>query len=336
MTDVATLPATQVAVHYIGDGAWDVRSDPIPEPKAGEALIAVEAAGICGTDLHITRVPSTYRHDTEILGHEFCGRVVEGPPELVGKKAVIDPTLTCGVCEPCLRGFVTQCRSFGTLGIQRPGGFAEFAIVPVDRVVTVPDDLDSATAALSEPLACVLYALSRVPALEPAGRAVVLGGGPIGVLFAAVLERAMARQVVVVEPNPIRKAHIAARLQAEVVEPDALDPEFAPELVVDATGFLFARAVEIARPGGVILLFGLEDRGGASSQVDFVQKELTTVAARAAWGTFGKAVELLHREIITRDDLITATFGFHDAAEAFDVARNGTGLKVILQPRRTG
>lgn len=332
MTNASTIPATHTAMHYLGDGTFDVRCDPAPEPAPGEALVAVEAAGICGTDLHITNVASPYPYDTEVLGHEACGRVVEGPAELLGRRVVIDPTLTCGACEPCLRGLITQCHDFGTIGIQRPGGFAEHVAAPPDRLVLVPEGLDPATAALAEPLACVLYALSRVPALEPAGRAVVLGGGPIGMLFATVLERGMAQEVVVVEPNEKRGSHITSRLDGDVVEPGALAADFAPGLVVDAAGFLFAEAVKLARPGGVILCFGLEDRGGPSSQVDFVQKELTAVSARAAWGTFGKAVELLDRGIVTSSDLITSTFEFGAIAEAFDVARSGDGLKVVLRP----
>src|SRR5690349_1995072 len=109
----ATLPRTSVAMHYMGDGTFEVREDPVPSPAPGEALIAVEAAGIGGTDLHITHPESGYPYQTEVLGHEFCGRVIDGPVELLGRRIVVDPTLVCGACDSCLRGFYTQCRSFG-------------------------------------------------------------------------------------------------------------------------------------------------------------------------------------------------------------------------------
>jgi threonine dehydrogenase-like Zn-dependent dehydrogenase len=318
--------------HYLRDGSFEVRREDPPDPGRNEALVAVEAAGICGTDLHITRVPSTYAWDTEVLGHEFCGRVTAGPPELVGRRAVVDPAIMCGACEPCRRGLRTQCLNFEAVGITRPGGFADVAAVPADRLLPVSDEITPRTAALAEPLACVLYALRRLPPLEPGGRAVVLGAGPIGALFAAVLERAMGRRVVVSEPSEPRRAHLAPRLDAELVEPAALDPSFQPELVVDTTGFLFADAVELARPGGVILCFGLEERGGQSAQVRFAQKELTAVSSFAAWGTFATAIDLLERGVVTADDLVTGIFPLEEVKDAFDVARSGSGLKVLLEP----
>lgn len=328
---LATKDETNLAMHYLGDGTFEPRHDPIPVPGPGEALIAIEAAGLCGTDLHITHVPTTYPYDTEVLGHEIAGRVLEGPDELVGRRVVVDPTLTCGVCAACRRDHYTQCEKFSSIGIARSGGFQSYAALPIDRLLVISDDVEPGTATIAEPLSCVLYALSRVPSFEPSGHAVVLGGGPIGVLFAAVLERALAREVIVVEPSEYRAAHIASRLQARVVNPGEIPEGFDPEIVVDATGFLFSEAVRIARPGGTIVCFGLEDRGGASSQIDFTQKELRAVSARAALGTFGKAVELLERKVIVGEDVISATYDLSDIGRAFDEARGGRCLKVILR-----
>ena len=81
MTEARTLPATHVAMYYVGDGSFRVRRDPVPVPGPGQVLTAVEVAGLCGTDLHITQVSSTRRHDTEILGHEFWGQMAKDPSE---------------------------------------------------------------------------------------------------------------------------------------------------------------------------------------------------------------------------------------------------------------
>lgn len=326
-----TLPSTHLAMHYGGEGKFEPRWEPLPEPAVGEVLIDVEAAGLCGTDLHITHVPTTYPYTTEILGHEISGRVIQGPEELLGRRVVVDPTLNCGICDACRRNHITQCEKFSSIGIARPGGFEQYVAVPADRALPISDDVDAPTATIAEPLSCVLYALSRVPSFEPAGRAVVLGGGPIGLLFAAVLERGYAHEVVVVEPSAVRAAHIASRLNAKVVDPGETPKGFAPEIVVDATGFLFAEAVKIARPGGTIVCFGLEDRGGNSSQVDFTQKELRAVSARAAGGTFQAAIDLLERGVIVGEDVITAEYDLADINKAFDEARGGLCQKVVLR-----
>jgi len=332
MTDTIATPTTYMAIHHRGAGDFVPEQEQMPKVGHGESLIAVEAAGLCGTDLHITSPNATYPCDTEVMGHEICGRVVSGPEHLVGRRVVVDPTVTCGTCEPCRRGFFTQCVDFGSIGIQRPGGFAEYALVPTDRLLPIAEHVEPAAATVAEPLSCVLYALSRLPTLEASGRAVVLGGGPIGVLFAAVLERAFAREVIVVEPSERRAAHIRSRLAAQVVRPGGVREDFAPELVVDATGFLFSEAVRITRPGGVILCFGLQDKGGVSDQIQFTLKELTAIAARAANGTFGKAVELLEKGVIQGDDVITATYPLAEIRAGFDEARSAHGLKVVLLP----
>jgi len=333
MTDAMTRSESYMAIHYRGAGHFEPVQEKLPDVGSDESMIAVEAAGLCGTDLHITSPDSAYPCDTEVMGHEICGRVVAGPTHLVGHRVVVDPTVTCGVCEPCRRGFYTQCVDFGSIGIQRPGGFAEYAVVPTDRLLPISEDVDPAAATIAEPLSCVLYAMSRLPMLEASGRAVVLGGGPIGVLFAAVLERAFAREVIVVEPSDHRATHIRTRLAAQVVAPGDVPADFAPELVVDATGFLFSEAVKIARPGGIILCFGLQDGGGESAQIQFTLKELTAVAARAANGTFAKAVELIEKGVIQGEDVITATYPLSEIGAGFAEARSAHGLKVVLLPR---
>lgn len=326
-----------IETRYKRDGRFEVQEAEFGSPSAGNVLLKVEAAGICGTDLHITKVPSTYVWDTEVLGHEFCGRVVTGYGEWEeGRRAVIDPAIFCGVCGPCRRGLRTNCENFTALGIQTPGGFADYAEVPVSALIPIADDLDPQAAALTEPLACVLYGLRRVPQLEANGQALVLGGGPIGALFAMSLERGYGRRVVVSEPSEVRREHLAKRLDGDVIAPDQLGEGSAFELIVDTTGFLFAQAVELARPGGVILCFGLEQRSGEGAQVLFTQKELTAVSSFAAEGTFTNAVGMLENGVITAEDLVTDVYPLEDIAAAFDKARGGLGLKVILEPGRGG
>lgn len=333
MTSVTESMST--VTRYTGRGTFEIERARPPVPVPGEVLVRVEAAGICGTDLHITRVPTTYVASTEVLGHEICGEVVQGPSPLVGTRVVVDPAITCGRCGPCLRGLPTQCPNFEAIGVTRPGGFADFVAVPEGLLRPIPPTLDLETAVLAEPLACVMYALRQLPALDPSGRAVVLGAGPIGALFALVLERGLGRRVAVSEPSEERRALLAPKLEGEVLAPEALEHGEPPELVVDTTGFLFGTAVRIARPGGTILAFGLADRGGASAQVLFTQKELTAVSSFAAHGTFGLAIDLLARGVLGRDDVVTAVRPLAAIGPAFDEARAGHGLKVLLRPGAT-
>jgi len=149
----------------------------LPDPVAGEALVAVEWAGVCGSDLHVLRSGDWVRYWPATLGHELFGRVAAcpGDPLPEGTPVVADSRVACGACPGCGRG-AQLCEHLGWVGEVFPGGFATHCVVPVELLRPVPEELAGPLAALAEPLAVVLHGLSRAiagagwwPASDPSG-----------------------------------------------------------------------------------------------------------------------------------------------------------------------
>jgi threonine dehydrogenase-like Zn-dependent dehydrogenase len=336
---VAVDTAVSAAVH-LGDARFEVEQRAI-RPEPGEALVRVVAAGICGTDLAITATPPQYEAPPRaVLGHEIYGVALnhEGHDQI---PVVVDPNIYCGRCEMCLRHVPTQCLAFEAIGIHHPGGFAELCAVPEDRLLTLEAGISPRDAVLVEPLACVLHGLGQLPALGAGGRAVVLGGGPIGAMFALVLERAAGQDVIVSEPAAARSELIGSRLsRGKVVAPDDLSAAVAErtrgrgaQVVVDAVGSLLDVATDVAGRRATLLAFGLAVQPPrVAFQQSLTIKELTVVSAYTGDGYFPAAVELVERGVVTAEDLVTNVYPLERIEEAFVDARSGHGLKVLIEP----
>ena len=125
---------------------------PDPEPQPGEVLVQVAWSGVCGTDLHGYAQGAPLRQTPVVMGHEFSGTVVGS-----GRRVVINPRVVCGTCEDCTAGRTQLCQFASTLGVHRPGGFAERVAVPERNCIPFPDDLDPRVVALTEVLAVGLH-----------------------------------------------------------------------------------------------------------------------------------------------------------------------------------
>ena len=305
---------------------------PVPILKEGDALVAPRFVGICGTDLRSASAdwPET---PTVTQGHEVAGVVLKGPDELVGKSVVIGPRMPCGECWQCTHGLRTQCLNATVLTGNVPGGFAQYLTFPASQLVVVPDHLSLETAVLAEPLACVVRALHKIPRPLPAiANGLVLGGGPIGALFAYVLEREYGVPVAVAEPNEHRRSYLSSRIRGHVFAPDPeADDLFG--VVVDTTGFLWDTAVRSVLPGGVIVCFGLSEQSGRAAQSAFTRKEVVAVGSMSSSiADLTEAIDLLARGRIRGDDLVTGIYPLEDIDSAFDEARSGLGMKVVIEP----
>lgn len=235
-------------------------ADAVPRP--GEHMIRVEAVGICGSDMHAYLGHDARRPAPLILGHEAAGVVVGGPHE--GMRVTINPLVTCGTCPACKAGRENLCPDRQIISMPpREGAFAQFVSMPWANLVEIPGHVSFAKAALAEPLAvgwhAVRLALGAVnPAMEQ--RALVIGGGAIGLAAALALAAMGVEDVTIVEPNDLRRSYLHDHGANVVAKADGLFP-----VVVDAVGFAATRAVasELALPGGVIAHVGLgEDTGG--------------------------------------------------------------------------
>lgn len=135
-------------LHAVGDLRYE--KVPMPTVHEGEVLMKVMAAGVCGSDIPRVFEKGTYHFPT-IPGHEFAGLIVDGDPELVGKRAAVFPLLPCRKCASCEVGEYANCKNYDYYGSRRDGGFAEYIAVDKRNLVITPDDLSYACASLCEP-----------------------------------------------------------------------------------------------------------------------------------------------------------------------------------------
>ena len=232
-------------------------------PGQGEHLIKVEAVGICGSDMHAYLGHDARRPAPLILGHEAAGVIVGGDAD--GTRVTVNPLVTCGTCPACKAGRENICPTRQIISMPpREGAFAQYVAMPMRNLVVVPDDVPLNKAALAEPLAVSWHAVRlALEALHPAmdRRALVIGGGAIGLAAALALRAMGVSDVTIAEPNDSRRAFLA-NVCGETAVPEA---QGTFPVVIDAVGYASTRAVAstAAAPGGVIAHVGLgEDTGG--------------------------------------------------------------------------
>ncbi|WP_372622822.1 zinc-dependent alcohol dehydrogenase [Falsiroseomonas sp.] len=238
------------------------RDEPDPAPAPGEAIIRVEAVGICGSDMHAIHGHDSRRPAPIILGHEAAGRVLTG--RLSGKRVAVNPLVVPADCPFAREGRPHLSPRREILSMPpRPGAFAELLRAPEENLAEIPEDMPAAQAALAEPVAVSYHAVHHGARLLgrplPAARCAVLGGGAIGLAAGLVLVQAGAGEVWLVEPNPARRETAARAGIARSHPPESGPEDGSCDLVVDAVGAAATRAsaCRLARPGGVIVHAGL-------------------------------------------------------------------------------
>jgi threonine dehydrogenase-like Zn-dependent dehydrogenase len=251
------------ALIYDGVETLGFRDVPDPVPAPGEYLVRVEAVGICGSDMHAYLGHDARRPAPLILGHEAAGVVVGGPND--GMRVTVNPLVECGTCAACTSRRENLCPDRQIISMPpREGAFAQYIKMPAKNLVEVPHDVPLAKAALAEPLAVSWHAARlAIQALHhgAASRAIVIGGGAIGLAAALALRAMDVSDVTIIEPNEVRRAFLTQTCGEKVV----VKAEGQYPLVVDAVGYAATRATAsaLAEPGGVIAHVGLgEDAGG--------------------------------------------------------------------------
>ncbi len=312
----------------IYDGELKLVADhPLPQVPPGEALVRVVLAGICNTDLEITKGYLGFRG---VLGHEFVGVVEEAKEKgLLGQRVVGEINCYCGACDLCRRGLFTHCPERTTLGIGgRDGAFAPYLTLPPANLHPVPPEIPDEQAVFVEPLAAALEILEQIQ-VKPTHRVVVLGDGKLGLLVAQVLSLAGCEPLTVGHHSHkleiLKRRGLPTRLAGEPLEGGA-------DLVVECTGRPegFFQARSLVRPRGVLLL---KSTYHGKTEVDLsklVVDEITLVGSRC--GPFPPALALLRRGLVDVASLITATFPLEEGVAAFELAGRPESLKVLLRP----
>ena len=302
-----------------------VRDDvPIPEPPSGEALVRVLRAGICNTDVELTR---GYYPFTGIPGHEFVGMVERGPASLLGRRVVGEINAVCGTCGACTAGRRTHCERRTVLGIvNRHGAFADYLTLPAGNLHPVPDTVATDAAVFTEPLAAALEIREQLR-LGPGDRVLVVGEGKLGQLVAQTLALAGCR-LLVVGRHAAKLALLGARGIATAGSEAVQRADF--DVAVECTGNPegFALAQRAVRPRGTIVLKSTYAGALTLDASGVVVNELTLIGSRC--GPFAQALALLAGRRVAVEPLIHARYPLTDAVTAFEHAQRPGTLKVLL------
>jgi threonine dehydrogenase-like Zn-dependent dehydrogenase len=314
---------------------WE--SWPRPRPVAGEAEIAVSAAGICGSDVAAFLGLSHRRTPPMILGHEVVGHTSDG------RRVVADPILPCGHCPQCLAGAPNLCPRLGLLGMDSvPGCFAEYVSLPASQIHAIPPDLSDAQAILAEPLANVVH-LFRLAAPSPGMRMGIVGAGLMGSMALQMAHHLGIREVLVTDVAAARldsARQMGASLAIHAERQWNQVASFAGsglDLVLDACGNQQARqqAFDLCRPGGTVILLGLaQSRGELDFKAAIMKEQRVLTSFGYTPADFRHSLDLLIARAV---DLIpwTVEFPIAQGQQAFctRISSFSSMFKVILRVR---
>jgi alcohol dehydrogenase len=316
-----------IAVHIENRRTSIVRV-PRPRRPAGYSLIRLLSAGICNTDLELLR---GYYNFSGTPGHEFVGEVVASDDgSLLGRRVVGEINLACGKCEWCKRDLGRHCPTRKVLGIAgHAGAFREYLTLPDHNLHVVPDDIPTAIAVFTEPVAaaCEILDQAVIPKSE---NIAVLGDGKLGLLISQVLH---AGGYSVLQFGRHRdKLRIAEKkgVITELVHNNIPVAEFG--YVVDATGTRdgLQTAVRMVRPRGTVFMKSTVHGSIAIDTAPIVVNEITLVGSRC--GRFEPAIRLLRSGAIDVADMVSNEWPLSKASEAFTCADKSGVLKILLRP----
>ncbi|RLE13163.1 L-threonine 3-dehydrogenase [Candidatus Aerophobetes bacterium] len=335
-----------LAAVFEDEGKLVVKEVDLPVIKRDdEVLLKVKAASICGTDVRILEVPPVFPATKGVvLGHEYIGEVFEVGEKVTefkpGDRVVVDPNITCGSCSYCKMGMPNMCERMVSLGEQIDGAFAEYSLVPSKMLHKVSLKLDPELAVFAEPLSCVVNATGKLK-VQPGENVVILGAGPIGLLFTQMFKASGAGKIIVSEVSEYRGKYAVESGATRLVNPAKENLEeivkqetaIGADVVVDAVGTLFKDAIRIVRKGGRILLFGQNYKARSEIfQNDITRNEITILGSYIAKFTFPPAVKIIESGVLNLKKLITHRFSLKDIYKGIDLMRDKKAIKVVITP----
>ena len=350
---------TMQAVIFKGEGVLALEQHPVPEVTApDDIVIQVRAVGICGSDLHALHTPPTHPGKPGVVfGHEFCGDVVAAGPEARGVKVgdfvAVDQNPPCGRCAACRDGQGNFCDELynnpyldvpwpKTPGFFWDGGMAEYVKVPAHYAYVVTSDLPPEHIVLAEPLGCVLNTLGKADGVKVGDRAVVIGGGPIGLLTVIALKHFGAEDVILVEPAKNRAAvglkvgasHVIDPTETDVkTEVDRLTGGRGATLVIEAVGSQLETAIAISAARARIVLIGINSAHRAPVPTMTVTvKELQISGAFLMRYNMREALDLIQSSTLPLEHVISHVLPLDQIHDGIALAQRGEGLKIIFKP----
>ncbi|HEX7099896.1 MAG TPA: L-threonine 3-dehydrogenase [Acidimicrobiia bacterium] len=328
-------------------GLW---MEEVPDPQVGrnDVLIRVEKTSICGTDVHIYEWDEWAQATIPVplvVGHEFMGRVEAVGDEVegiaVGERVSGEGHITCGHCRNCRAGRREFCHSHKSVGVSRPGAFADYLVLPAQNVYPLPDHITDDVAAVLDPLG---NATHTALAFDVVGEDVLItGAGPIGVMAAAIVRHIGARFVVITDVNPYR-LDLAARMgvdrtvDARVEDPLSVMPQlgmvegFDVGLEMSGSEQAFNQLLDAMNHGGKVAVLGIPSGEIRLDVGDVIFKGLTMrgIYGRRIFETWYKMAAMLQSGLDV-SEVITHRFAAEDYETAFEVVRSGQSGKVLLE-----
>ncbi len=328
------------ALVYTGKLGMEIREEPVPTAGQDQSLIKVEAAGICGSDMHAYHGLDPRRVPPMILGHEIAGTVIEGPMQ--GKRVALNPLISCLQCRECRMGNHHRCPQRDLLGLGRAGGYSDYVVADNRNLFEMSDTMTFAHASLMEPTAVSVHAIVMAehamtrPVTE--SRALVIGGGAIGVLAALILKSKGVRTLTIAETGAARRATLNSIGCGDVHDPLGETPlkDDWFDLIVDAVGSGKTRAESsrVARTGAVISHIGLQDNEPGLDTRKLTLQEITFIGHYTYTATDLQAALNLIDEGGLGDLAWVESRSLDVGAQAFDDIHTGTAAapKIVLHP----
>ncbi len=311
---------------WLAERTLSLRTDlPMPIAKPGEAIVKVLRAGVCNTDLELTRGYYPY---SGVLGHEFVGVVTEGPVALLNQRVVGEINASCGQCEFCQRGVKTHCLDRTVLGIvNRNGAFADYLSLPIDNLHLVPDGVSTEAATFTEPLAAALEILEQVR-ITPNHRVLVIGDGKLGQLVAQAIATTGCELLAIGRHR--EKLQLLENCGITVGFADVIQPQ-SYDIAIECTGNPdgFAIALDALKARGTLVMKSTYAGKLTIDASRIVVDELQLIGSRC--GPFAPALALLAQQKVNVLPMIQARFPLTEGLAAFDRATVKGTLKVLLE-----
>lgn len=337
-----------VKKEYGGRGITVTTSE-IPEPNAGEVLIRVKTAAICGTDLHIYKWDEWSQKRLKlplIIGHEFVGEVCKFGSNVsgfrVGQRVSAEGHITCGVCRNCRNGQGHICQNVSIIGVDRDGCFAEYICMPAGNVWPVKDNIADRYAAIFDPVGNAMHTVMSQPVSMK--NVLITGAGPIGLFAIPIAKENGASKIIVVEPSPLKK-DIALQVGADLVldpgDEDIKDKIISftngqgPDVLLEMSGNVnsIRLGLDVLCNGGTVSMLGIPSREitlNIADEIVFKGITIHGITGRRMYETWYQCESFFERHGKLIDPVITHQITLEDVEAGFRLMEENRAVKVLV------
>lgn len=336
------------ALVYEGPFQMTLREIEEPQPTSDDVIVRVKASGICGSDVHGFKGATGRRKPPIVMGHEFSGEIIAIGDNIkdyqVGDRVVVQPLLSCGICESCLAGTPNICMNRSGLGMNLNGAFAEKVRVPQKMLYRLPSAMTWEQGAMIEPLSVAMHAVNLAP-FQLMDSVIIIGAGTIGLLVILAALMKGAGKLIVVDLNK-RRLEIARKLGADLIinsqEEDTLSivkkytNQAGASTVIEAVGITptAKQSLTLARNGGTVIWIGNSNPEVTINMQQIVTRELTVRGVYGFNREFSRAIEAIRFGKVDIQPLVEKITSLEEGPQIIQKLATGEldYVKVLLKP----